>query len=67
MPCKEAVAYFIFKGCPRERPMEHNGISFSCLHLQEILKVVSMSTVKEEGKSLYREGLSRHLPRELPA
>lgn len=75
MPCKEAVvyfifkeavAYFIFKGRPREGPMEHNGIAFSCLHLQEILKVASISTVKEEGESLYR-GLSRHSPRELPA
>lgn len=25
MPCKEAVVYFIFKGHPRERSVEHTG------------------------------------------
>lgn len=67
MPYKEAVVYFIFKGRPRERSMEHNGSPSVFLRLQEILKVTSTSTVKEEGKSLYREGLSRHSPRELTA
>lgn len=69
MPCKEAVVYFIFKGHPRERSVEHTGSPsvFFFLRLQEILKVASTSTVKEEGISLYRAGLSRHSPRELTA
>lgn len=64
MPCKEAVAYFIFKGHPREGVRGTFWDHLQLLHLQEILKVAPISTVKEESKSLYRLRFAKALTQE---
>lgn len=41
---------------PGKGSMEYTGITFSFVHLQEILKVAPISTMKKDGKSLQIKG-----------